>query len=219
MRKMGVSAYTGGTIINWGSAKAPPTEHPITQWINKPEAVYKAIDKLRTFKALAAAEVSHVPFTTSKEVAAGWQAENKVVFARTTKGHSGHGITVVNPGEPLPDSPLYTCYVKKRKEFRVHVVGEQVVDVAEKRRVKGADHDPLIRSHERGWVFCREHITEPDNLRGVSQSAVKALGLDFGAVDIIWNESQNKCYVLEINSAPGIEGTTIGSYKNAIENL
>jgi glutathione synthase/RimK-type ligase-like ATP-grasp enzyme len=39
-----------------------------------------------------------------------------------------------------------------------------------------------------------------------------ASGLDFGAVDVIWNERQQRAYVLEINSAPGLEGTTIDDY-------
>ena len=47
-----------------------------------------------------------------------------------------------------------------------------------------------------------------------SQSAFVS-NLDFGAVDLIWNEHENKCYVLEVNSAPGIEGTTLQQYVTA----
>ena len=43
-----------------------------------------------------------------------------------------------------------------------------------------------------------------------------AVGLKIGAVDIIWNELENKCYVLEINTAPGLEGTTLVKYTEAI---
>lgn len=217
MREDGPSKYKGGVVLNWGNAKRPLTTHPITRWINKPEAVNLAIDKLRTFQALAKAKVLHVPFTTSKEDAAKWLAEGQTVFARTTKGHSGHGISVVTPDDTLPDSPLYTCYVKKRKEFRVHVIFGKVVDIAEKRRVKGEPADTLIRSHLRGWVFCRQDIVEPTTLRDTAIKAVAALGLDFGAVDIIWNEKQDSCYVLEINTAPGIEGTTLEVYKNEFQ--
>jgi glutathione synthase/RimK-type ligase-like ATP-grasp enzyme len=38
-----------------------------------------------------------------------------------------------------------------------------------------------------------------------------ALGLDFGAVDIIQDDGGN-FYVLEVNTAPGLEGQTIKSY-------
>jgi glutathione synthase/RimK-type ligase-like ATP-grasp enzyme len=47
-------------------------------------------------------------------------------------------------------------------------------------------------------------------------AAVSALGLDFGAVDIIWNEREDKCYVLEVNTAPGLQGSTLENYANAI---
>jgi D-alanine-D-alanine ligase-like ATP-grasp enzyme len=36
--------------------------------------------------------------------------------------------------------------------------------------------------------------------------------LDFGAVDIIYNAKRNECYVLEVNTAPGLEGTTVEKY-------
>lgn len=217
MREGTPSSYKGGVVLNWGNAKYPLMKAPVQKWINPPEAVNTAIDKLRTFKALEKAGVLHVPFTTSKEAAAKWQAEGRTVFARTTKGRSGHGITVVTPDVALPDSPLYTLYVKKLQEFRVHVIFNKVVDVAEKRRERGEEHDTMIRSHERGWVFCRKDVVEPATLRETAVEAIKALGLDFGGVDIIWNKHQNKCYVLEINTAPGLEGTTLESYANALK--
>jgi carbamoylphosphate synthase large subunit len=215
--RTGKSKYKGGKIINWGNAKAPDVKGEY-EILNPPFAVHTAIDKLRTFKALHEAQVSTVPFTTDKAVAQDWLLKNKTVFARETQGHSGSGITVVSAGDPLPDSPVFTQYVKKKKEFRVHVFADVAVDVTQKRKAK--DHEnpnPLIRSHKNGWVFCRENITEPDDLRNVSIAAIKALGLDFGAVDVIWNEKQNKCFVLEVNTAPGLEGTTLERYADAIQ--
>jgi hypothetical protein len=44
------------------------------------------------------------------------------------------------------------------------------------------------------------------------------LELDFGAVDLIWNENQNVVYVLEVNTAPGMEGTTLENYCDAFSN-
>ena len=43
-----------------------------------------------------------------------------------------------------------------------------------------------------------------------------AVGLKFGAVDLIWNELENKSYVLEINTAPGLTGATLEKYAQAI---
>jgi len=53
-------------------------------------------------------------------------------------------------------------------------------------------------------------------VQDLALQACQALGLNSGAVDIIWNEKENKCYVLEVNTAPGIEGTTCKKYTNEI---
>lgn len=176
-----------------------------------------AHNKIDAFAAFAKEGVTCVPNTTSKEVAQGWLKEGKTVFARTSGGQGGSGITVVSlPEGDIPQAELYTQYVKKKKEFRVHVYGDKVICVQEKRKRNGVDANPLIRSHGNGWVFCFKNIVEPDGLRVLGLAAVRAVGLDFGAVDIIYNEHQNKLYVLEVNSAPGLCPTTTEAYANAI---
>jgi D-alanine-D-alanine ligase-like ATP-grasp enzyme len=35
-------------------------------------------------------------------------------------------------------------------------------------------------------------------------------------VDIIYNEKCNQCYVLEVNSRPGLSGTTLDNYCEAL---
>jgi glutathione synthase/RimK-type ligase-like ATP-grasp enzyme len=45
-------------------------------------------------------------------------------------------------------------------------------------------------------------------------NACKALGLDFGAVDLI-QDIKGNYYVLEINTAPGLEGATVANYAAA----
>ena len=204
-------------VLNWGNAKDHPA-FKTAKVINKPEAVAVASNKTLTFKALEKAGVSHVPFTTSKETAQKWLQEGAVVFARTNSGHSGSGIEIVEPGQTLPNKPLYTKYIKKKKEFRVHVFKDKIVDVQEKRRKSDTQIDePRIRSNHNGYVFCHENIVEPKGLRELAVSAVSACGLDFGAVDIIWNEKSNKSYVLEINTAPGLAPSTVEKYKNVIQ--
>ena len=187
----------------------------VGKWINHPAKLHAASNKLTTFKALEAAGVSHVPYTTSKESAEGSSKDGATVFARTVQGQSGSGITIVAPGEAMPNMPLYTQYVKKKKEFRVHVVGGQVIDVQQKKKKNGSEVKTLIWNHDNDYVFCHEEVVEPDDLRAFGIAAVAAVGLDFGAVDIIYNEFQDRCYVLEVNSAPGLCDTTCGKYVQA----
>lgn len=186
------------------------------KWINHPNNVQLATNKLRTFEFLQREEVPTPRFTTNREEATGWLKSSKIVCRMTLNGHSGEGIVLVETPDGMVDAPLYTQYRKKDKEFRVHVFNGKVIDVTQKRRLSNSEVNPFIRSHANGWVFCRENIQEPENLRDVALKAINALGLQFGAVDIIWNKQYNRLYVLEVNSAPGLEGTTVINYTNAI---
>lgn len=222
--KLGKKVWRGPPVkrrglwcLSWGY-KGPEVN---INWWNKPENVLIASDKLETFKVLKEKGVSHVPYTASKKTAQGWLEKGSVIFARTTNGQGGSGITIVGPGyaSTLPNLPLYTQYVKKKKEFRVHVFNGAVIDVQQKKKRNGSEADSLIRNHDNGWVFAHNDVVEPAGLRELGLAAVAALGLDFGAVDIIWNEKQNQCYVLEVNTAPGLSDSTAEKYADAIQNL
>ena len=142
----------------------------------------------------------------------------RVVARALTNASEGRGITIFVKGTPPPPAPLYTEYIPKKKEFRVHVWNNKVIDVAEKRKRKGYifERDTQVRNTANGYVFCRADVVEPDNLRAVALGAVACLGRTYGAVDVIWNQKRNICYVLEVNSRPGMEGTTVEKYADAI---
>lgn len=194
---------------------------PNVRIFNHPDSVAKATDKLKTFQEFQRAEFTHIPeWTTDVEVAKKWIVDGMAVVCRTVlNGHSGRGIVVADTVDQIVAAPLYTQYVKKLKEFRVHVAFGDILDVQEKRRRSGGGEEKefRIRNHQTGWVYCREEIVEPTDLRQVAQSALAALGLDFGAVDIIWNQKQDKCFVLEVNTACGLEGTTLTNYVNLLK--
>lgn len=200
--------------IMWGSTIG--FDPGLGSYVNHPEAVANARNKIWTFERLEGV-CSIPPYTTDKAIAEGWIADGKTVLARTPSGQAGSGISVCTSDTGLVDAPLYTLYIKKRKEYRVHVINGQAVAVYEKRRKVGQQSDPIIRSHRRGWVFCKLNVSEPDGLRELAVNAVRALGLDFGGVDVIWNEKQNRCYVLEINTAPGLCNQTGDLYAAGIQ--
>lgn len=207
-------------LINWGSSN-----HRISltnsKTYNSPYAVELASNKIYTLTHFTHNNVPCPPWTTDKNTALGWIENNKTVVCRkTVTSHSGNGIVFAETAEELENvnAPLYTMYIKKKKEFRVHVFEGKVIDVQEKRRALDVQNvDYRIRSHASGFTFCRISISEPSGLRDVAVQAVAALGLDFGAVDIVWNEKQNQCYALEVNTAPGIEGSTLDAYTKAIK--
>jgi glutathione synthase/RimK-type ligase-like ATP-grasp enzyme len=218
-------AKAGHVIINWGSSSAPVGLAAAT-FVNPPDKVKVAGNKLLTFDRLKDAlddqPVSIPEYTSSYEEACEWVAAGTVVVCRTKlNGHSGAGIVLAAREEDVVrDCPLYVKYIKKAKEFRVHVAFGDVIDVQAKRQRAEFEGETnfAIRNHQNGWVYCRENIEEPADLREQATRAILTLGLDFGAVDIIYNQHYNRCYVLEVNTAPGLEGTSVGIYTQAFIN-
>ncbi len=110
-------------------------------------------------------------------------------------------------------------YLIKRKEYRVHSFRGEVIRVQQKRRKRGVEQNDTIRSLGNGWVFCKirpnDWCTLPDGLLDLGSRAVSALGLDFGAADII-QDKHGKLYVLEVNTAPGLTSDDgVAVYANA----
>lgn len=207
-------------IVNYGSGTRPAWPS-LGLWLNEPSAASGAGNKLTAFNSFKNASLSIPEFTTDAAVARGWIEAGVTVVCRTVlNGHSGRGIVLADTLDKLVSAPLYVKYKKKRKEFRVHVFKGSVIDVAEKRRrrveARPPQFDGYIRNLANGWVFCRDAVVKPADLDSLAIAACAALRLDFGAVDIIWNEKENKCYVLEVNTAPGLQGTTLNNYANAI---
>lgn len=211
MVRLGGSVPHGTTVINWGSSKLGFAGRVI----NKASAVQIATDKLATLKVLKAARIPVPEFTTEYLVAKSWQEQGyRVVLRHKVSAHSGHGIEVAYPEDELIYAPLYTKYKRKDKEFRAHVVNGRVIDLTEKRRRFGEEpSNSLIRTHENGWVYCRDGVVCSDSFKQICVKAVAALGLDFGAVDFVTRG--DKMWVLEVNTAPGICGTTLSAYANA----
>lgn len=196
-------------VINWGSSRLP-TALADANVLNLRSGV--ASDKLQSFNALKAAAVSVPDFTTIKEEAT-W---DEGVARTILNGSSGAGIVLWRAGEEIPRAPLYVQYVKKKHEFRVHVLKGKIIHVQQKKLKNGFEANK-IRSHDNGYVFAVNDIQVPENVKSEAIKAVAALALDFGAVDVIYNEKQERAYVLEVNTAPGLCETTATKYADAFK--
>lgn len=211
-------------VINWGASRLPE-EALKCQVINHPDAVLSASDKLQFFEN---ADCRKPWYTTDwREALEHGQHNDKTIVVRTVlNGHSGEGIILWELGQYMPeDAPLYTEYVPKKHEYRVHVFQGRVIDVQRKaRRLDVADEDVnwKVRNNANGFVFARNGDalgTVPDDVLHQATLAVTSLNLDFGAADVIFNERQSLAYVLEVNTAPGLEGTTLTNYGEAFRSL
>jgi glutathione synthase/RimK-type ligase-like ATP-grasp enzyme len=206
-------------IVNWGSS-TPPHFRWMEQDLNKPQAIALASNKLETFLQFRHTSFTDVPqWTTSQKEAQHWVDLGYTVYCRTNlMGHSGRGIVISRDGDTVVPAPLYTEYTKHKHEYRVHVFRGQVIDIQMKRKRNGSLGGSGIRNHSNGWVYARAEILPPEELLSSSIEAVKLLGLDFGAVDIGHRLIDNKFFVFEVNTAPGLEGTTLDKYSKAIYN-
>jgi glutathione synthase/RimK-type ligase-like ATP-grasp enzyme len=195
--------------------------------LNDPGYVEEAQCKLHSFRRMFDHGVPVPEFTRNPDVAADWLASGKFrrVLARTTlRGSQGHGILMLDQTtQTMPRAPLYVEYVPKKHEYRVHVGRGEVLDIQQKRKRREVDNDEVnyqVRNGRYGWVFCRHDVTPPPGeALGAAVAAVNALGLDFGAVDLGVTEKDGRVAVYEVNTAPGLEGTTLETYAQFITNL
>lgn len=176
------------------------------------------LNKVEQFERFVAANVSAPKHATNPQTAR--ELGVKTLFARTlVNSTNGRGIIEFESSEPnFPPAPLYTEYIPKKAEYRFHVFGDKVIDVQEKRKKRGLGDDTTyrIRNLNNGYVYCRDGVNPPDGAAALAISAVKALGYSYGAVDLIYNEKRNQSFVLEVNSRPGLMGTTLDKYTDAL---
>lgn len=181
------------------------------------------LNKIQQFQKFTEHGVSCPAWTTDRQKAS--ELGSKVVFARTLiNSTGGRGIVEVNleAGEQLVAAPLYTAYIPKKAEYRLHVFGDKVIDIQQKKKKRefnAEERDTRVRNLHNGYVYCRDGIVPPAGIQDLAVKAVKAVGYKYGAVDVIYNEKQDKCFVLEVNSRPGLMGTTVENYADALVNM
>lgn len=226
----------GDIIVNYGSSSFPSDRVGRGRLLNQPGAVALSSNKLRAFEAFQQAGVKTVEWTNRQDIAQGWVEQGGMVYARTQlQGHSGAGI-VIGYGNPagvgdagdvqvtstLPRAQLYTkALLQERREFRIHVMDGKITYVQQKRRRDGfrenENYSNLVRNHHTGWIYATQNADVCDEAKREAIKAINALGLDFGAVDVITRRGE--AWVLEVNTAPGMSGTNLETYANNFTRL
>jgi len=199
-------------VINWGNGKSNGIGN--ARQINKLHNVQLASNKLRTLETLQEAGV-RVPYHSIHK---NEFSLTSVLYGRSELyGHSGSGIYVGTRDE-IPDCPLYVLAIDKVAEYRAIVVGNEVVDFKKKKKKRGEEYNTHVWNLDGGYIFARNDFDKPMGANMLGISAVSALGLDFGAVDIIEDE-EGVLYVLEVNTAFGIEGQTLALVGDKLKEL
>lgn len=214
-------------VINWGNVKdQPATVTGLQSIINDPDRIKAASNKLKFFRLMADAGKGDL-------LPRWWDNRHSVpsdaypIVCRTVlAGHSGEGIVIADTPEQLVPAGLYVEYVKKDQEYRIHVGkrGNESIIIARQRKarrhaVPDNEVNWRIRNHDNGFVYVREGVSPPALVEAAAIDAMGVTSLDFGAVDVIYNAKKGKAYVLEINTAPGLEGQTVTDYADFFRSL
>lgn len=209
-------------VINWGKTGDLPfpirqvLNLPVCDFRNEPEDIINASNKLRFFQTMMDGCEDIIPDWWSRREEIPDEAF-PVVCRTVLAGHSGEGIVIANNRDELVNAPLYVKYIKKQDEYRIHVGirNEQTSIIAVQRKARREGHENpnwQVRNHQNGFVYVRGGVNPPISVLEAAMRALEATGLDFGAVDVIYNQRQERAYVLEINTAPGLEGQTVMDY-------
>lgn len=217
--------------------------------INRPDVVRAASNKKKFFEHISRANINYTldrldefitrtpDWTADSRLAANWvnrQGNPELVVCRSVlSGHSGEGIELYRADDPNLHDPkfkLFTRYVKKSQEYRVHLAypideERRVVDgpllIGVQRKLRVLDNENpnwQIRNFQNGFVYSYEDVY-PRDVQVQAINALRASGLHFGAVDVVWNEARQEATVLEINTAPGLSPVSVDLYVSAFSDL
>lgn len=212
--------YGNGYKPEWASALKGKNIVLLNHWDN----VCLSVSKTATFKRLHENGVPHPEWTFNSTQAQLWLNQGYWVCCRhNDEGKDGDGLFLAKKSSEFQHAKFYTKYKPIFKEFRVYVLGNELIDVREKRRdtdlLSAGKINPDIRTTSGGWVFCEHGFTVPKDALPVAVAANKALGLDFSGVDVIQAKEDNKCYILETNTAPYLGDHTVAKFAKAIQKL
>lgn len=146
-----------------------------------------------------------------------WVKEGRLVFGRRVNHE--HGNDIVGPKHPAWKTRDFWVEVipEPFDEWRVHVF--QGKSIARQKKVLTGEQwrKMPVRNLHNGWTYQWGHELPSEEIREAAKQAVKAVGYDFGAVDIIWKDG--KPIVLEVNSAPGMAegGKLLEAYVKAVK--
>ena len=231
-------------FLNFGRSRMPEwwnkAEAKGCTFINHPNAVARAVNKIKTFRRLNAFGITTLPHTTKRDVARAWYEKGYGIMVRNrVRGCCGKGIEFIPPASMregieynIPKAPLYTMYIDKKYEYRLHIFCDEVIDIQQKKKMGKAKRDArgieevneVVRTNNNGWVFARNDIEDlPTYAINQAKDAVKCLGLDFAAIDMFYVPvhapyQRSKFYVCEVNTSPSLsDSNTLSRYLSHIE--
>ena len=210
----------GDVLIRYGLAYNPEADLDFKVVINPAGAVMNAVNKLRALRILASKGVVVPPYFTSKHQIA---VEDLPVLARSHRHTRGLDIQYIDSMEELMGSraDYYTQYIPAKHEYRVHVFNGEPVRL-QKKIAKAEDASPIIKNAEHGYILADNFkytklLKRERKVIDMAVRAVGALGLTFGAADVLYYDRVP--YVLEVNTAPALDDYGLQLYAYIISQF
>ena len=192
-------------VVCWGRGYAGD-EHALN-------ARAGSANKLQQLQQFQSAGILTPPFWTQIPTAPG----DFPVLGRRLAHHGGNDISLImQPSDAaLYPSDFYTRYIPRQTEYRSWIYRRRHLGTYEKRLTKPSAYRRIGANWRNGFHFdLTPSEAVPEALRDLAARSVAVLGLDFGAVDIL-KGVDGHFYVLEVNTAPGVEGEN----RQAIQSL
>jgi glutathione synthase/RimK-type ligase-like ATP-grasp enzyme len=148
----------------------------------------------------------------------GVPTEYPVLIREFLSASGGKGIHLISNEEEFSTTFkkgfYWTPFVVMKNEYRVHVLGDKIAKVFRKDRNPGLDVEQFpIKNLHLGYHFYK--ISNPegfDKMQEVINSLCKLLNGSFIALDVGWVPSEKKYFIIEGNTAPGLNKETVKMY-------
>lgn len=215
-------------LVRLGSTS--PAKHEYDVVLNRASAIRVSADKLKMKQAFKAAGVR-----TSEWLADPYQVPNtqwQNVIVKPRFGRKGRGIIVIPRDEFVPEDFdtggfIFEKYYKYKYEYRIHTSRATKCFLAFRKSLvqdRVNESNKWVRNST-NCVFLKQENPKfftPSNFEDMvaeCQKALIAVGLDIGALDVIYSPTTGDFRILETNSAPGLASLGIEAYKQEISKL
>lgn len=210
------------TIVNLGITEAVDCT---ARLLNSQDMVRKASNKRQARVTFHEAGVPSPKLTLR---AADLTSADLPVVGRTSYHKKGEGFWFCKTSQDAQravrsGATHFLQFIPNTHEYRVHLFVRTKALNKDKREAKdyvsaklvekvwqgrgNPDPDQPQKNHEFGWVFLgpqNKRDEELDVVRMAAKQAIASLGLDFGAVDVMYSIRSKEPFVLEVNSTPSL---------------
>lgn len=205
-----------GKLIRFGNSE---DVHGIPSNCNSPEFIQLCAFKLRFSKHLIENGV-YTPIYHSS----GKPVNYPALIRTTMSGFGGQGIIRIFNDEQYyrywREGYHWTDYIPTASEYRVHVLGGNILKIFKKVCAGYEENAVPIRNSHSGYHFS---LRDPEihdfvKMRELVESLKPVLTGKFYGLDAGWDAEKKDYVVFEANSAPGLNKETARDYANFICN-